>query len=79
MAPPPKIAIVGAGPAGMTLAHLLLKNSIPVVIFEGEASATVRGQGGTLDLHDDTVSKTLSPDFQVGKAGSETYLRVYER
>ena len=63
MAPPPKIAIIGAGPAGMTLAHLLLKDSIPVVIFEGEASATVRGQGGTLDLHDDTVSKTLEPGF----------------
>ena len=71
MAPLPKIAIIGAGPAGMTLAHLLLKESIPVVIFEGEASASVRGQGGTLDLHDDTVSQIPSADFQVGKAKSE--------
>ena len=74
-----KIAIIGAGPAGMTLAHLLLKSSIPVVIFEGEASASVRGQGGTLDLHDDTVSEILSTDFQVVKANSEIYLRVSER
>lgn len=59
MAPPPKIAIIGAGPAGMTLAHLLLKASIPVTIFEGEASPLTRGQGGTLDLHDDTGLKAL--------------------
>ena len=59
MAAPPKIAIIGAGPAGMTLAHLLLKDSIPVVIYEGEASPSVRGQGGTLDLHDDTGLRAL--------------------
>jgi len=59
MAPPPKVAIIGAGPAGMTLAHLLIKASIPVTIFEGEASPHVRGQGGTLDLHDDTGLKAL--------------------
>ncbi|KAG7008831.1 monooxygenase [Physcia stellaris] len=59
MGPPPKIAIIGAGPAGMTLAHLLLKDSIPVIIYEGEASPSVRGQGGTLDLHDDTGLRAL--------------------
>lgn len=56
---PPKVAVIGAGPAGMTLAHLLLKASIPVTIFEREASPDVRGQGGTLDLHDDTGLKAL--------------------
>lgn len=45
----PKIAIVGAGPASLTLASILRKNSIPFTIFE--ASATLRHQGGTLDLH----------------------------
>ena len=69
MSPPPKVAIIGAGPAGMTLAHLLIKASIPVTIFEGEASPHVRGQGGTLDLHDDTGLKALNEiglleDFQ---------------
>lgn len=59
MSPPPKVAIIGAGPAGMTLAHLLIKASIPVTIFEGEASPHVRGQGGTLDLHEDTGLKAL--------------------
>ena len=59
MAPPLRIAIIGAGPAGMTLAHLLLKALIHVTIFEGEASPYARGQGGTLDLHDDTGLKAL--------------------
>lgn len=56
---PPRIAIVGAGPAGTTLARLLILASIPVTIFEGESSIGVRGQGGTLDLHTDTGLKAL--------------------
>ena len=55
----PRIAIVGAGPAGTTLARLLVLASIPVTIFEGEASIGVREQGGTLDLHPDTGLKAL--------------------
>ena len=49
-----KIAIIGAGPAGCTLARLLLLKRISVVVFEGEESPNVRSQGGTLDLHTDT-------------------------
>ncbi|KAL8692144.1 MAG: hypothetical protein Q9218_002763 [Villophora microphyllina] len=43
----------------MTLAHLLIKVSIPITIFEEEASPHVRGQGGTFDLHDGTRQKAL--------------------
>ncbi len=59
MSPPPKVAIIGAGPAGTTLARLLIRASIPVTIFEGESSMSVRAQGGTLDLHTSTGLKAL--------------------
>ena len=55
----PKVAIIGAGPAGSTLARLLTRASIPVTIFEGESSMSVREQGGSLDLHTDTGLKAL--------------------
>jgi 2-polyprenyl-6-methoxyphenol hydroxylase-like FAD-dependent oxidoreductase len=47
----PRIAIIGAGPSGLLLARLLHVSSIPVTVFESEASPNVRSQGGTLDLH----------------------------
>lgn len=47
----PKIAIIGAGPAGCTLARLLHLGGIEATLFEGEASPNYRSQGGTLDLH----------------------------
>lgn len=51
-----RIAIIGAGPAGCTLARLLQQSNAPidVTIYEGEQSLDVRSQGGTLDLHIDT-------------------------
>jgi len=55
----PNVAIIGAGPAGCVLARLLLNASVPVTIFEGEESLSVRSQGGTLDLHTQTGQKAL--------------------
>ncbi|OAL55905.1 monooxygenase [Pyrenochaeta sp. DS3sAY3a] len=45
----PKIAIIGAGPTGLTLANIMQNNSIPFTIFE--SSPEIRTQGGSLDLH----------------------------
>ena len=56
---PPKVAIIGAGPAFCTLARLLTRASIPVTVFEGESTMSVRAQGGTLDLHTNTGLKAI--------------------
>lgn len=51
MASLPKVAIIGAGPGGLSLASLLQKNHIPVTVFDLDASSHERNQGGSLDLH----------------------------
>lgn len=51
----PPIAILGAGPSGLTLARLLHLAGIDFTIFERDesaASAWGRGGSGTLDLHE---------------------------
>ncbi|MGW7264524.1 FAD-dependent oxidoreductase [Streptomyces sp. NPDC054842] len=52
-APSSRIAIVGAGPGGLTCARILQRHDIPVTVYDSDAGPDVRNQGGTLDLHED--------------------------
>lgn len=54
-----RIAIVGGGPGGLTLARLLQLNSADVKVYERDLNKGVRVQGATLDLHEESGLEAL--------------------
>jgi 2-polyprenyl-6-methoxyphenol hydroxylase-like FAD-dependent oxidoreductase len=73
MATSPRIAIVGGGPGGLTLARLLRVRGVPAIVFEGDLHAGHRLQGGSLDLHMETGLRALR------LAGLEAQFLVHAR
>ncbi|AIV37997.1 FAD-dependent oxidoreductase [Streptomyces sp. MPA0124] len=49
----PRIAVVGAGPGGLTCARILQRHGITVSVYDRDAGPDTRDQGGSLDLHAD--------------------------
>ena len=54
-----RIAIIGGGPGGLMLARLLQLRGLSPVVFERDAHAEERPQGGSLDLHGETGQRAM--------------------
>ena len=54
-----RVAILGAGPVGLTMARLLQQKGVEVTVYERDRTTDSRIWGGTLDLHLDTGQLAL--------------------
>jgi 2-polyprenyl-6-methoxyphenol hydroxylase-like FAD-dependent oxidoreductase len=55
----PSIAVVGGGLSGLVLARILQRHDIACTVYELDATADARRQGGLLDLHVESGQLTL--------------------
>ncbi len=80
----PRIAIIGGGPGGLTLANLLAVHALPSTVFELDAGPDARPQGGSLDLHADAGLRALEAAglweaFQKVARYEDQGVRIYDQ
>ncbi|KOV76207.1 MULTISPECIES: FAD-dependent oxidoreductase [Streptomyces] len=68
-----RIAVVGAGPAGLAFARVLHRHGHPVAVLERDPAPDARPPGGTLDLHEGLGQRALD------KAGLLAEFRALSR
>jgi 2-polyprenyl-6-methoxyphenol hydroxylase-like FAD-dependent oxidoreductase len=78
-----KIAIIGGGPGGLTLARLLQRKGADVKVYERDANREVRIQGGALDLHAESGLAALAKaglmnEFKTGYRPGAELVRVVD-
>lgn len=80
----PRIAIIGGGPGGLTLARVLWKCGINSVVFERDTHPLARPQGGTLDLHPESGQLAirhagLEAEFRQIARYEDQGMRIYDK
>ncbi|MFJ9416516.1 FAD-dependent oxidoreductase [Streptomyces sp. NPDC101227] len=71
--PPARIAMVGGGLGGLTLARIVQMHGVEAVLYEAETTLDARAQGGTLDLHPE------SGQYAIRAAGLDRAFRAIAR
>jgi 2-polyprenyl-6-methoxyphenol hydroxylase-like FAD-dependent oxidoreductase len=55
-----RIAVVGGGLGGLSLARVLHRHGLPAVVYERDPGSAARSQGGSLDLHPESGQRALA-------------------